>query len=113
MTDIRERRLGVKELLQLAGVLSIFTGLVTSIVAYIHADVTVPKILNKTSDMMETRLEKQAEAIERRFERHESRPHAVSPSKNDLQNVENAIKEDLQEWKKETRTRLDRIERKL
>ena len=95
-------RLNVKEVIQLAAVISITCGAITSIVAYIHADVTIPKILNKT-----------AEQIDEAIERHAKLPHQVSASKEDLIGVRDNIKEDLQEWKQETRTRLDRIESKL
>lgn len=97
-----ESRLGLKELLQLAVLMSLLCGLVTSIVAYIHADVTIPKILNRT-----------ATQIDKALERHSRHPHPVSASKDDVIQIRDMIKEDIQEWKQETRTRLDRIESKL
>ena len=98
----RESKLSLKEIMQLAAVMSLLCGLVTSVVAYIHADVTIPKILQKT-----------AEQIDRVIERHSRYPHPVSASKKDVENVRDMIKEDIQEWKQETRTRLSRIEQKL
>lgn len=98
----KESKLGIKELLQLAALMSILCGLVTSIVAYIHADVTIPKILNRTT-----------EQIEKALERHSRYPHPISASKQDVIQTRDLIKEDIEEWKTETRTRLDRIERKL
>ncbi len=95
-------RLNVKEVIQLAAVISITCGAITSIVAYIHADVTIPKILNRTS-----------EQIDKAIERHAKYPHPPSASKSDLERVEQSIKEDLKEWKNDTRTRLDRIEQKI
>ena len=98
----KESRLNVKEVIQLATVISITCGAITSIVAYIHADVTIPKILNRT-----------AEQIDKAIERHSRHPHPVSASKEDVIETRDMIKDDIQEWKQETRARLDRIESKL
>ena len=99
---ISEVHLGMKELLQLAAIMSVFTGLVTTIVAYIHADITIPKILHQT-----------AMQIDKAIERHTVYPHPVSASKEDVEKFSEMIKEDIREWKQEIRERLSRIEKKL
>lgn len=84
-----EARLSLSTILKISALLSVLVGLITSIVAYIHADVTIPKIMIRVE-----------ERIEEAIEKHRSR---------DLGNVESAIKE----FKQSTDKRLERIETKL
>lgn len=88
---------------------SILSGMITSVVAWLHADVLVPKILQRT-----------AAQTERAIGVHSEHPHPPSASKAALEMTEKVIRSDVQnveekidEFKTDTKERLDRIEDKL
>lgn len=102
VTQIERRRLNWKDVTTIIVAVTVMSGMLMSIVGWIHAEVTIPKILNRTADQ-----------IDKAIDRHSKHPHPVSASKKDVIETREMIKEDIQEWKQETRARLDRIESKL
>lgn len=89
MTPSGRGGLKLSELVQLSALTSVFVGVIVSIVTYIHADITIPKIM--------VQVERR---IDERIDRH---------IKRDLGGVGDAVKE----LKDSTEKRFDRIESKL
>ena len=90
--------LSMKDLTKIIGSL----GLVISLIAWVHAEFTVPKILNST-----------AEQIRGELDEHSKYPHPVSASRREIELMQKAIENSIDGFKTDTHQRLTRIEDKL
>lgn len=90
--------LPMKDISKIVVLLGIVVSAIVSAVAWMHAEVTVPKILQQTSIQIQ-------EAIEN----HSGFPHPVSASRREFE----MLKESIDDLKQDTRQRLARIEQKL
>ena len=90
--------LSMKDLTKIIGVL----GLVVSLIAWVHAEFTVPKILNST-----------ATQIREELEAHSKYPHPVSASRREIELMQKSIEKSIDDFKTDTHQRLTRIEQKL
>lgn len=90
--------LPMKDLTKIIGGL----GLVVSLVAWVHAEFTVPKILNSTS-----------EQIRKELEEHSQYPHPVSASRREIELMQKSIEKSIDDFKIDSNQRLTRIEQKL
>lgn len=88
----------MKDMSKLIGSLA----LVVSLIAWVHAEFTVPKILNSTS-----------EQIREELEAHSKYPHPVSASRREIEMMQKAIEDSIDSLKADTNQRLSRIEQKL
>jgi hypothetical protein len=77
-------------------------GLVVSAIAWMHAEVTVPKILQQTKIQ-----------IDESVKEHSKFPHPVSASRREFEMLKGAIEASMDDFKEDTRQRLGRIESKL
>ncbi len=104
-----KRRLNWRDIATIIGTVTVLSGLVMSIVAWVHAESTIPKILQKT-----------AEQVEKAIDRHTKHPHPVSVPRREFEILTTDLKEDIgkvesavKEFKAENKERLDRIEEKI
>jgi len=106
---IRKARMTWKDFGAMVGIIVLLSGVVMSIVGWIHAEVTIPKILNRT-----------AVQIKEAIETHSKFSHPVSVPRREFDILQANLKENLgrvesavKEFKTENKTRLDRIEQKV
>ena len=95
---LRKTRMTWKDFGAMVTLIVLFSGVVMSIVGWIHAEVTIPKILHRTSIQIK-------EAIEV----HSKFSHPVSVPRREFDMLKNNLKEDLGRVEK----CLDRIEQKV
>ena len=106
---LRKTRMTWKDFGSMVAIIVLLTGVVMSIVGWIHAEVTIPKILHQT-----------AIQIKEAIEVHSKFSHPVSVPRREFDMLKTDLKEDLgrvesavKEFKTENKTRLDRIEQKV
>lgn len=106
---LERRRLNWKDVTTIIVAVTVLSGMLMSIVGWIHAEVTIPKILNQTSTQIK-------EAIET----HSKFSHPVSVPRREFDMLQADLKEDfgrveksLQSFKTDNKERLDRIEEKI
>lgn len=104
-----KRRLNWKDITTIIVAVTVLSGMLMSIVGWIHAEVTIPKILNRT-----------AAQIEKAIETHSKFSHPVSVPRREFDMLQADLKEDfgrveksLQSFKTDNKERLDRIEEKI
>lgn len=96
------RRLNWKDVMTIITSVVLLSGVTMSIVGWVHAEVTIPKILNKTS-----------EQIKEAISEHSKYPHPVSASRREFEMLKSSIDESIDDFKQDARNRLNRIEQKL
>ncbi len=99
---VETKRLNWRDIATIIGSVVLLSGLMMSIVGWIHAEVTIPKILNQTS-----------EQIKAAIEHHSKFPHPVSASRKEFEMLKNSIDDSIDDFKLDSRQRLTRIEAKL
>lgn len=90
--------LSMKDMTKIVGVL----GVVVSLIAWVHAEFTVPKILNSTSVQIKDAIKS-----------HSEYPHPVSASRREIEVMQKSIETSIDDFKEDTNQRLGRIEQKL
>ncbi len=103
------RRLNWRDITTIIGGITVLSGMMMSIVGWIHAEVTIPKILNQT-----------ASQIEKAIETHSKFSHPVSVPRREFDRLQADLKDDfgrversIQSFKSDNKARLDRIEQKI
>ena len=103
------RRVTWKDVATIISIVVVMSGVITSLVAWVHAEVTIPKILNQT-----------AEQVNKAIERHSIHPHPVSVPRGEFDLIKKDLGEDvqriettIQSFKTETNRKLERIESKI
>lgn len=99
---LRKTRMTWKDFGAMVAVIVLLSGVVMSIVGWIHAEVTIPKILNRT-----------AEQIRLQIIEHSKNPHPVSASRREFEMLKTSIEDGMDDFKEDTRSRLTRIEQKV
>lgn len=106
---LEKRRLNWKDVISIIVAVTILSGMLMSIVGWIHAEVTIPKILNRT-----------AAQIEKAIESHSKFSHPVSVPRREFDLLAADLKEDIgkveaavKEFKSDNKARLNRIEEKI
>lgn len=106
---LERRRLNWKDVTTIIVAITVLSGMLMSIVGWIHAEVTIPKILHQTS-----------EQIKEAIKAHTAHPHPVSVPRREFEILTEGLKEDLgkvetavKEFETEQKVRLDRIEEKV
>ncbi len=94
--------LPMKDISKIVALLGLVVSAIVSTIAWMHAEVTVPKILQQTSIQIQ-------EAIDD----HSSFPHPVSASRREFEMLKDSIENSIDDLKQDTRQRLGRIEQKL
>ena len=90
--------LSMRDMTKIVGCIGIFI----SLIAWVHAEFTVPKILNST-----------AEQVRMGIQEHSKYPHPVSASRREIEMMQKAIETSINDFKQDTHQRLGRIEQKL
>lgn len=96
------KRLNWKDVTTIVVAITLLSGMLMSIVGWIHAEVTIPKILNRTT-----------EQIREAIEMHSKNPHPVSASRREFEMLKTGIEDSIDDFKQDSRQRLTRIEQKL
>lgn len=94
--------LPMKDISKIVVLLGIVVSAIVSCIAWMHAEVTVPKILQQTSIQ-----------IRKAIENHSGFPHPVSASRREFEMLKDSIEKSIDDLKQDTRQRLSRIEQKL
>lgn len=109
MERLERRRLNWKDITTIIVAVTVLSGMLMSIVGWIHAEVTIPKILNRT-----------AAQINKAIEMHSKFSHPVSVPRREFNIFTAVLKEDIgkveaavKEFKTDNKARLDRIEEKI
>jgi hypothetical protein len=109
--------LSMKDISKLVALL----GIVASAIAWVHAEVAIPRILKETSIQIQQALEdaiprilqKTSAQTEDAIEDHSGFPHPVSASRREFEMMKDSIESSIGDFKQDTRQRLGRIEQKL
>ncbi len=96
------RRLNWKDVTTIIASVVLLSGLTMTVVGWVHAEVTIPKILNQTSAQIRDALD-----------HHSKFPHPVSASRKEFELLKEGIDESIDDFKEDSRQRLTRIEAKL
>ena len=96
------RRMNWKDVTTIIVAVTILSGMLMSIVGWIHAEVTIPKILHRTSEQIREALEV-----------HSKNPHPVSASRREFEMLKTSIEDSIDDFKTDSRQRLTRIEEKV
>ncbi len=103
------RRLNWRDVTTIIAAVTVLSGMLMSIVGWIHAEVTIPKILHQT-----------AQQIDKAIKDHTQHPHPVSVPRREFDILTADLKEDIgkveaavKEFETEQKVRLDRIEEKI
>ena len=106
---LERRRMNWKDVTTIIVAVTVLSGMLMSIVGWIHAEVTIPKILHQT-----------AQQIDKAIKTHTQHPHPVSVPRREFEILTTDLKEDLgkietsvKEFETEQKVRLDRIEQKV
>ena len=106
---LEKRRLNWRDITTIIVAVTVLSGMLMSIVGWIHAEVTIPKILHQT-----------AEQIKEAIKTHTEHPHPVSVPRREFDMLTADLKEDIgrvetavKEFETEQKVRLDRIEEKI
>jgi hypothetical protein len=106
---VERRRLNWKDVTTIIVAVTVLSGMLMSIVGWIHAEVTIPKILHQT-----------AQQIKEAIKTHTEHPHPVSVPRREFDLLTADLKEDIgrvetavKEFETEQKVRLDRIEEKI
>lgn len=104
-----KRRMNWKDITTIIVAVTVLSGMLMSIVGWIHAEVTIPKILHQT-----------AQQIDDAIAAHTTHPHPVSVPRREFEILTAGLKEDIgkvetavKEFEVEQKVRLDRIEEKI
>ena len=71
----RSSTLTIKQLAAIVGLWSVLTGGITSAVAWVHADITVPKILNQTAAQGQKAIDRHSAQQQKALDRHVETTH--------------------------------------
>lgn len=104
-----KRRLNWKDVTSIIVAVMVLSGMLMAIVGWIHAEVTIPKILNRT-----------AAQIDKAIEIHSKFSHPVSVPRREFDTLAADLREDIgrveaavKEFKTDNKARLNRIEEKI
>lgn len=102
VAGVERRRLNWKDVTTIIVAVTVLSGMLMSIVGWIHAEVTIPKILHQTSEQIREALEV-----------HSKNPHPVSASRREFEMLKKGIEDSMDDFKTDSRDRLTRIEAKV